>query len=214
MYEGHIQYTAARTRLISDNVKLYLEDLKSKGQESRQVLNLGSGLDTRVFWDDGLKDATLYLECDAKEVNDYKNGVLDKLKESGELPEPHCKRNIVSMDFKKESTADLPSKGSDFDKSLPTCWILEGLIMYLGEDDNIKLLTELSELSAKDSYVILNYLGYMPATNPDSHDKLMAELGWEKQKRLVFGDPEFNYGKFPPNMAPCTNYGFSFYKKL
>ena len=30
-YEGHIQYTAARTKLISDHVKAYLEDLKTNG---------------------------------------------------------------------------------------------------------------------------------------------------------------------------------------
>ena len=34
-FEGHIQYCAARTRLISDNVKAYLNELKSKGQQSR-----------------------------------------------------------------------------------------------------------------------------------------------------------------------------------
>ena len=213
-YEGHIQYTAARTKLISDHVKAYLEDLKTKGQQSRQVFNMGSGLDTRAFWDDGMKECTLYVECDAKEVNDFKNGVLDGLKEAGGLPEPHCKRTIISMDFKKESTADIPSKGSGFDPSGPTCWILEGLVMYLEQKDNIQLLTELSNLSAKDSVVILNFIATSPACNPDEHDKLMAENGWEKQKRLMFGDAEFNFGKYPPNMAPNVAYGFSFYKKL
>ena len=175
---------------------------------------MGSGLDTRAFWDDCLKECALYVECDAKEVNDYKNGVLDGLKEAGGLPEPHCKRAIISMDFKKESTADVPSKGSGFNPSEPTCWILEGLVMYLEKEENIKLLTELSNLSAKDSFVILNFVANSPACNPDEHDKLMAENGWEKQKRLMFGDAEFNFGKYPPNMEPSDRFGFSFYRKL
>jgi len=35
------------------------------------------------------------------------------------------------MDFEKESTKDLTNHG--FDKTIATCWVLEGLIMYLKE---------------------------------------------------------------------------------
>ena len=174
---------------------------------------MGCGLDTRPFWDDCLKTCTLYLEVDSAEVNKYKNGVLQGLKAEGKLPDPQCTRNIVSMDFKKETIADLPSKGSDFDKEQPTCWILEGLIMYLSVEDNITLLTELSKLSAAGSLLILNFVTTTPACDPDAHDKLLAENGWTKEDRLMFGDPKFNYGKYPPNMEINTMYGFSFYKK-
>ena len=174
---------------------------------------MGSGLDTRAYWDDSLQDCTHYLECDAKEVNDYKNGVLEGLKTAGDLPETQCKRSVISMDFKKESVKDLPTKGTEFDPAKPTCWILEGLVMYLSIEENVSLLTELSALSAKDSFLILNFVANSPACNPDEHDKLLAENGWVKQERLMFGDAKFNYGKYPPNMTPSTIYGFSFYKK-
>ena len=177
------------------------------------MLNLGAGLDTRAFWDDALKTCTLYVEVDSAEVNKYKNGVLDGLKAEGKLPDPQCKRNIVSMDFKKETIADLPSKGSDFDKEKQTCWILEGLVMYLTAEENITLLTEISKLSASGSLMILNFTANNPPCDPDAHDKLMAEKGWKKRERLMFGDPKFNYGKYPPSMEPSAVYGFSFYVK-
>merc|ERR1712062_12487 len=110
----------------------------------------------------------------------YKNGVLDGLKAEDALPDPQCKRNIVSMDFKKETIKDLPSKGSEFDKKEPTCWILEGLIMYLSVEDNITLLTEISELSASGSLMILNFLADKAQCDPDAHDKLMEKKGWIK----------------------------------
>jgi len=42
-----------------------------------------------------------------------------------------CKRTPICMDFEKESTKDLTNHG--FDKTIATCWVLEGLIMYLKE---------------------------------------------------------------------------------
>merc|ERR1719419_992502 len=179
-FEGHIQYTAARTRLISDRVKEFLDS--SAEADSPQVLNLGAGLDTRAFWDDGLKGCSLYLEVDSAEVNKYKNGVLHRLKTEGALPDPQCKRNVVSMDFKKETIRDLPSKGSQFEATEPTCWILEGLIMYLSAEDNITLLTELSKLSASGSLLILNFLANAPSCDPDAHDLLLGEKGWAKEE--------------------------------
>ena len=60
------------------------------------------------------------------------------------------------MDFSKESTKDLPNHS--YDASLPTCWILEGLVMYLTKDAVQQLLEEITGLSAKGSYMILNFL--------------------------------------------------------
>eukprot|EP00039_Didymoeca_costata_P002440 m.60239 g.60239 ORF g.60239 m.60239 type:complete len:318 (-) comp11305_c2_seq2:78-1031(-) len=211
-FEGHIQYTAARTRLISDSIRSHLTELKRSGFEC-QVLNLGSGLDTRAFWDDSLKGTSAYIECDEKAVNDYKNGVLDELKSKGELPDPLVSRTIVSMDFKTESVKDIPSKVDVFDVERPTCWILEGLVMYLTAEENTKLLTEISSISGKDSYIILNFVADSPACKPDDHDKLLQENDWEKVDRVFFGDEKFNFGKYPASQDPSKKFGFSFYKK-
>jgi O-methyltransferase involved in polyketide biosynthesis len=289
-YEGHIQYTAARTRLISEKVGKWADTLvdggfgksidgedaaevksgdgdvlagteisenKSGDKESgnsksdvlKQVVNLGAGVDTRAYWDEALRNCALYIEIDTAEVNDYKSDVLEglrkqqlkekrlkeqQLKESGDLGSDLgssdrdssnfdsmtlttiCQRRaVVSMDFSKESVKDLPKhKEAGFDPLSPSCWILEGLVMYLTRDDNIKLLEEISSISSKGSYLILNFVANQPTCNPDDHDELLKENGWVREERLMFGDDGFNFGKYPPNQEPNETYGFSFYRKV
>ena len=280
-YEGHIQYTAARTRLISEKLGEWADtvveggvgksiegedgaEVKSGDGESRnlkesasskpdaikQVVNLGAGVDTRAFWDEALRKCALYVEVDTAEVNEHKSDVLEglrkqKLKEkrakeqrlkespgetSSELDSSGpgllldsnlklstiCKhRAVVSMDFSKESVKDLPKdKEAGFDPLSPTCWILEGLVMYLTREDNIKMLEEISSISSKGSYLILNFVANQPACNPDDHDDLLKENGWVQEERLMFGDAGFNFGKYPPNQKPNETYGFSFYRKI
>ena len=77
LYEGHINYTAARTMLISEKYAIWIE--KNKNCKPLQVLNLGSGVDTRAFWDERLKHkAITYLEVDTEPVNNAKNKVLEE----------------------------------------------------------------------------------------------------------------------------------------
>jgi len=89
-----------------------------------QVTNLGCGVDTRPFWLDCLKKVERYVEVDVETINTFK---ADKLKEVEE--KSLCPRQVITMDFMTETIKDLPNHG--YDKSLPTCWILEGLVMYL-----------------------------------------------------------------------------------
>ena len=109
------------------------------------------------------------------------------------------------MDFSKESTKDLPTHG--YDSSLPTCWILEGLVMYLKQEDTIKLLEEITGLSVKGSYMILNYLKEV-----DFMTTALQEKGWTKEKQLCFGEGDFNYGRFPADKEPVTAMGFAFFR--
>merc|ERR1712046_128402 len=100
-----------------------------------QVLNLGAGLDTRAFWDEKLSSkAITYIEVDETAVVEFKNKSLDKLKAEGKISEPLCDRKVIPMDFKSESVKDLPTKCNEgtqsFNQEVPTCWILEGLVMY------------------------------------------------------------------------------------
>ena len=81
------------------------------------------------------------------------NEKAKKLEELNEVPK--CQRLVISMDFKKESIKDLPNHG--YQSTLPTCWILEGLVMYLKQTEVLKMLEELTGLSPKGSYIILNF---------------------------------------------------------
>ena len=100
--EGHVLYTAARTHLISQHVSEWLQQKKNpsstassstdgedKHKKSElQVVNLGAGADTRVYWLEALRLASLYLEIDLSPVLEWKEGILESLQAKGELPNP------------------------------------------------------------------------------------------------------------------------------
>ena len=146
-----------------------------------QVASLGAGMDTRAFFVESCKKVERYVEVDVKELNDWKTKKLNEVEAKS-----FCERQVISMDFSKESTKDMPTHG--FDPSLPTCWILEGLVMYLKEPEVHALLREMSDLSANDSYLILNYLnGPGAASNIETMAPVLKEKGWGNEKDLHFG---------------------------
>lgn len=98
----------------------------------------------------------MYIEVDTKELNDYKQKVFEEVKAKGELPEQVCERNVVSIDFSKESTKDVASHG--YDSAVPTCWVLEGLVMYLQVDSVETMYKEICDISADGSLVIVNVI--------------------------------------------------------
>ena len=120
-FKGYmLMFTACRTRLINDQISKWMSTVQGK----KQVLNLGVGFDTRAFWLECLKNIDQYIEVDVEKVMNLKAKILE---EQG--AKPLCKRVTISMDFSKESVKDLHKHGVD--NSTPTCWVLEGLVMYL-----------------------------------------------------------------------------------
>ena len=72
------------------------------------------------------------------------------------------------MDFTKESIKDLPNHS--YDKSLPTFWILEGLVMYMTKPDVTRLLKELSYLTVKRSYIALHFINNLVEDGSSNFD--------------------------------------------
>jgi len=171
---------------------------------------MGCGVDTRAFWDQSLKGMESYVEVDAKPVNDYKSKVLEEVKAKEGLPEQICERQVISMDFSIESTKDLPAHGF---KEMPTCWVLEGLVMYLTPEVVKKMYEEINDLSPAGSQVIINVMVGNPAAGTALVEEVFGEKGWTKSQTLMFGDAEFNYGRYPEGMEPNAMLGFLFFNK-
>mmetsp|Transcript_28464 Transcript_28464/g.59424 ORF Transcript_28464/g.59424 Transcript_28464/m.59424 type:complete len:328 (+) Transcript_28464:1-984(+) len=209
--EGHVMYTAARTKLVNNQIDVWLSAV-----EAGQVLNLGSGLDTRPYWLGCLEKAKSYWEIDTASVMTHKKKVLDSLEEGGELPNVLCPvLKTIPMDFSEESIVDLPTKHG-FDSKIPTCWILEGLIMYLKRPDVEDLIDTISTLSASTSMMILNFSTNMPKTTSPSIDELDERLvarKWTKGPRLMFGEEGFNFGRYPDHKPANKMLGFAMYTK-
>lgn len=126
-----------RTRFYDD----YLLAAAAAGID--QVVLLAAGLDTRAFrlaWPTGVR----VFEVDLPEVLDLKEQVL-----AGAGASPTGDRIIVAADL----TAGWPAAllGAGFDRSRPTAWLVEGLLVYLSAEDAGRLLETVATFSAPAS---------------------------------------------------------------
>jgi methyltransferase (TIGR00027 family) len=134
---------AIRTRFYDD----YLLTACASG--CRQVVILAAGLDVRAFrldWPAGVR----VFELDLPGLFAFKERVLDELHAT-----PTCERTIVPVDLRDDWPAHVTVAG--FDPELPTTWAAEGLLAYLSNDDALRLLTAIGELSARDSRLSFEY---------------------------------------------------------
>eukprot|EP00941_MAST-03F_sp_MAST-3F-sp1_P002532 g2532.t1 len=206
---GFKLYHGARTKLISDYIGKWAGSVPNP--QKKQIINLGAGYDTRAFWDNSLQDVDLYIEVDEGKVNEEKEKVLKSMSES--LPKLICNRQMVSLNFATETILDL-KKYDFFKASKPTCWILEGLIMYLEEDHVRNIYNVMDELSVPNSFAIINVVG-----NAKEHckaefaEKILCAKGWKKEKKILFGEDGFRYGRYLENAEVNKNLGFLFLRK-
>ena len=131
-------YIGLRTRFIDD-------ELAAGGL--RQVVILGSGLDTRSWRLDWPVGTTVF-ELDRAEVLAFTGAVL-----TASDAHPHCRRVAVAADV----TGPWASKvlASGFVPSEPTHWVLEGLLPYLPAFDQESILDDVVHLSAPGSRIVL-----------------------------------------------------------
>ena len=135
---GLIDILAAHTRFVDE----FLADAGRAG--IRQVVILGSGLDTRpyrLWWPQG----TTVYEIDRPQVLDFKSEQLRRL--GAQLAANRC---AVGIDLRQDWLAALRRVG--FDTAEPTIWIAEQLLVgYLPPDAQNRLLQDVTAVSAAGS---------------------------------------------------------------
>ncbi|WP_072691282.1 SAM-dependent methyltransferase [Rhodococcus marinonascens] len=119
----------------------YLLDACAHG--CRQVVLLAAGLDTRAFRLDWPDDVRLF-EVDRADILGFKRDILDVAGAA-----PVCERTIIQADLSERWEKPLVAAG--FDRTVPTVWLAEGLMVYLSADDAAGLLTTIGDLSAPGS---------------------------------------------------------------
>jgi len=129
-----------RTRFGDDFLRAHYE------RGCRQLVLLGAGFDARAYRMAGLEELRVF-EVDQRTTFDVKEPLL-----VGE-PLAVAGRAVVATEFTEKGRwrADLVAAG--FDPAVPTVWLLEGLLMYLGLEDAKALMMEVGALSAKGSAV-------------------------------------------------------------
>jgi methyltransferase (TIGR00027 family) len=116
---------------------------------AKQLVILGAGYDGRAWRMPELAGVKVF------EV-DHPATQNDKRAHLAELPPPKGVVSFVSIDFERESL----DKGLDragHNRGSPTCWIWEGVVMYLTREAMRVTLAAVAKRSAPGSTLIVNY---------------------------------------------------------
>ncbi len=165
MARGMADAIALRTVAIDAAVRAAVADGVS------QLVILGAGYDGRAWRMPELSDVRVF------EV-DHPATQGDKKAHLSELPPRKLPVSFVSIDFERESL-DVVLERAGHDRSLPTCWIWEGVVMYLTRDAMRTTLAAVAGRSAPGSTLIVNY--------HTAHRRLLARIIF----RLI-GEPQIS----------------------
>jgi methyltransferase (TIGR00027 family) len=165
-----------RTRFGDDFLRWHY----GKATPCRQLVLLGAGLDTRAFRMEGISELNVF-EVDQPTLFEYKEPLL---KDAALAVQS---RVVVPYDFSSGQESSVDNAGDHdltgwarallrhgFDPSIPTVWLLEGLVMYLTIPETKQLMHAVGRLSACGSAVF--------------HDAITATY---VQGRIVVGGAPF-----------------------
>ena len=116
---------------------------------ARQLVILGAGYDGRAWRMPELAGVSVF-EVDRPATQD------DKRRHLSELPAATAAVTLVQADLARESL-DAVLAGAGHDRALPTCWIWEGVVMYLTDEATRTTLAGIAGRSAPGSTLIVNY---------------------------------------------------------
>jgi len=140
---GMADMIALRTAAIDKAVRSAI------GAGATQLVILGAGYDGRAWRMSELAGVKVF-EVDRSATQEDKRARL------GQLPAANSIVNFVPIDFEHESL-DSVLASAGHDPSLPTCWIWEGVVMYLRREVMHATLTAIAARSATGSRLIVNY---------------------------------------------------------
>ena len=136
-------WVSLRTRHIDDCIRTAI------ARGIRQVVVLGAGLDTRAAR--MAKDGVRFFEVDRPASQAAKKAGLDALADY-----PMDAATYVECDFERACFVDRLDEAG-FDRDAPACFVLEGLIYYLGEADVRATLGKLSTCYDPESCIVFDY---------------------------------------------------------
>lgn len=152
-----------------------------------QLVILGAGYDGRAWRLPELAGVKVF-EVDHPATQEDKRAHLT------ELPPPAGTVGFVSIDFERESLGTVLDRAGH-DSSSPTCWIWEGVVMYLTRTAMRATLDGIASRSAPGSTLIVNY--------HTAHRRFFARLIF----RLI-GEPQISAWTREEMAADLRSVGF------
>ncbi|CAG1014738.1 Putative S-adenosyl-L-methionine-dependent methyltransferase [Anaerolineales bacterium] len=176
---GVMGFLTVRERHIDEFLKGQLQ------AGAGQVVILGAGLDARAYRFDELKKIRVF-EVDHPASQASKKEKVKRI--FGELP-AHV--TYVSIDFNLESLEQRLTE-SDYDKSLKTLFIWQGVTQYLMPEAVDSTLAFIARHSPAGSSVIFDYMypTLLDGTIKRGEVNNMRSKRWASGEMLVFGIPE------------------------
>lgn len=205
---GQVTAMVIRTRFFDDYL---LRIVQHDGL--RQVVILAAGMDTRAYrldWPPGLN----LFEADQSQVLSAKAQVL---RQAG--AQARCRRHTLNVDLRQ--TWDDSLRLGGFDPAQPTAWLLEGFLFYLPARDAVRILDEVSALSAPGSALGFDIFNSETLTSPytrawvemqtqlgapwlgtmDDPEALLADRGWQAALTQP-GAPDAHFGRWTLPVYP------------
>ena len=214
----HIPVASVPDLLNYHNYRTYIVDraFTQRDPAIHQVVILGAGMDSRCYRIKELADCHVFEVDDCQVLMERKEKVLKDL----DLPLLAKKRDIIMSDVGTMTWRDkLVACG--FDRTQPTLWLLEGLLMYLTPEVNYSLIAAIDELSAVHSQMWCDMV-WMESIKPTDNvsisltdaiyfgvdHSLMNTLSWHQRVLLArnttnkYGGAMWDELRDAPLMAP------------
>lgn len=158
-------------------------------------------MDTRAYRLPWSSETKIY-ELDQAQVIETKTAILADAT-------PKSQHYAISADLTQPWSHLLLEQG--YQPTLPSIWLLEGLLMYLTELQVRQLLDIISQLATADSSLGLDlvnvksieyepYKGYF-RSGFDEPEELLAEYGW-KAEVIQPGDKGAHFGRYTNKLPP------------
>jgi methyltransferase (TIGR00027 family) len=180
-------------RVMADMIALRTAAIDKAVREAiaggaRQLVILGAGYDGRAWRMPELAGVKVF-EVDHPATQGDKRAHLTQLPPAAGIV------SFVSIDFERESL-DTVLDRAGHDRSSPTCWIWEGVVMYLTRDAMRATLAGIAGRSAPRSTLIVNY--------HTAHRRFFARLMF----RLI-GEPQISAWTHEEMAADLRSVGFA-----
>jgi len=167
-----------RTRYLDEQLERAARD------GATQVVLLGAGFDTRAQrFAELLRDAAV-IEIDYGATQEYKRRRVDAA-----FGGPPANLTYAPADFTRESLEDVLDRAG-FDPARRTCYICEGVSMYVPEEGMTATLRAIAARSAPGSTLLLEYInrGGLDVLMRYPSGMIKNAIGWGEP--FVFGVPD------------------------
>ncbi|KAG7394008.1 hypothetical protein PHYBOEH_005931 [Phytophthora boehmeriae] len=188
-------FIAFRTRYVD-------EALDNRDPRILQVVILGAGLDARAYRLDSLRGCHVMEVDQSSQLFDHKSGVMEALDAPLMAEQLDCIVFNLAEPGLEETLID-----RGFDRSLPSFWVMEGLLSCMERPKSVDLMKIIDSLSAPGSELWADFPGrdvadpaewgkrHMKYGEDDSICGVVSEIPWTAEVQASTSEAGTHFGR-------------------